>query len=112
MVSTVQDIDAGQGIPISGGLGGYREVFKDVNLGVHATGGVSLIPDQFGLDVGSAFTFFTAQSTGGYVFSYDYTNKKLIAYKDSGGASVMVDAGAVDLSALTIRCMAIGTKVN
>lgn len=79
----------------------------------YASGGESLTGQNLGLPAGRV-DFVVAESASGYVFSYDYTNKKLLAYVtkdpgDTGGANVVLqEAGAIDLSALAVRVLAIG----
>jgi hypothetical protein len=86
--------------------------FGSLNVGVYATNGVAVTAAQFGLlelyhlDVGTS---------GGIVFEYDKTNKKIKAYRQkdpaaAGGADIALPevANGVDLSASVARFFAIG----
>ncbi len=78
----------------------------------YPTGGEAMTAANFGLD--QILTVF-AQSMGGYVFSWDSTNSKLLAYRskdpgDAGGADIVLQqvANATDLSGVTLWALAIG----
>lgn len=66
----------------------------------YTTGGETL---DFASTMGSGRTLHAVlvPPSGGYVFAYDYTNKKLLAYRDAGAAGAMAQApAATDLSTL------------
>lgn len=46
--------------------------------------------------------------TGNYVFVWDYTNKKLLAYKSAGAAAALAEASTSDLSAGVVRVFVYG----
>jgi hypothetical protein len=110
MAVAVKDIAGATRIPVAGGVGGYHLSIKDVTFdNSYATGGEPLTAGDLGL---ASIVFAAAMSAGGYVFSYDVLNSKLLAYRgDNANGSVgpMIEvANAVDLSAVTTRVMALG----
>ncbi len=71
------------------------------------SGGESLTPANLGLGV---ITHVTIEPKGGYVFEYDYTNKKVIVYVEEAVAAggPLVEASG-DLATLTgVKVRAIG----
>jgi len=50
------------------------------------------------------------ESTGGYVFSYDRANKKLIAYEASSDGTALDAVGTTNLSALSIYLTVTGGR--
>lgn len=75
----------------------------------YPTDGESIDAQAFGLEV---LDFVNPASTNGYVFSFDHTNKKLMAYYSdydgiADGALIQVP-NATNLSAVTVRAMAFG----
>lgn len=95
-------------------FGNKRAVICNVDFDdSYPTGGESLTPTNLGL---RKIDWLEAQPTGGYVFQYDYTNQKLLAYQqtdpaDTGGADVpLAQAGSTeDLSGVTdVRVFALG----
>lgn len=111
MALTITDVDAGPPQQIVGGTAGYKAVVKTVTFdAVYATGGGEpLTAANLGL---STILFLIAQPTGGYVFSYDHAAAKLLAYLgDNNNASdgPLIEVGAIDLSAVVTRVLAIGT---
>lgn len=86
-----------------GGTKGHFYVVCDIDFdSSYPTGGESLTPGNVGL-VGIDFCVITAKS--GYVFEYDYTNQKLMAYwpdYNETTAGVLVEvANTTDLSGVT-----------
>ena len=76
----------------------------------YATGGYSITAANLGL---KTIKRLTAEPKSGYVFSYDYTNKKLIVYQgdntNAAAAPGVEVSSTTDLSAVTgIRCIASG----
>jgi len=76
----------------------------------YPTGGESLTNDD--LRIGRV-DFVDAPSVSGYVFQYDYTNEKLMAYYadyDAGADGALIEvANEADLSGVTgVRILAIG----
>jgi hypothetical protein len=78
----------------------------------YPTGGydITAIFNEFKLETNAANIMLIVQSRMGYVFDVDYTNKKLLAYRQSAATSALTEvANAVNLSAITqIRCLAFG----
>ena len=111
MALTITDTDASPPQAIQGGTSGYKAVVKTVALdSSYPTGGESLTAAMLGL---STVVFLIAQPTSGYVFEYNYTDSKLLAYYGNYDAAdgVLIDVpDTTDLSAVTgIRLFAIGT---
>ncbi len=84
--------------------------------GAHVWIGTVLFDDSYptgGESVSLPFTpeFVIAEPAGGYVFTWDYTNEKLLAYYyDYDGAADAVAiqvAAAVDMATITTRVLAI-----
>lgn len=107
MAAVVTDVDAGSGIPISGGLAGYKQVVKDFTFdNSYPTGGLACTPAMFGF---ASFLYVSAEPKGGRVFSMDYVNSKLQAYQDAGAAAALAEVpNATNLSTVTTRVTAIG----
>lgn len=87
-------------------------VYKVTFDNSYATGGVSLTAANVGLSV---IDYCHVSNTAGYVFEYDYTNSKVIAYRQkdpaaAGGADIPLPqvANAVDLSAVVTRAFIVG----
>jgi len=78
-------------------FGNKRVVFCDVAFDAsYPTGGEALTPDTLGLSV---ITFASVAGKGGYIFEYDYTNKKLKAmYPRSASAVANSAANQLDVS--------------
>jgi hypothetical protein len=78
----------------------------------YASGGESLTAANVGLQ--KILFMSLNQGEDGYVYKYDYTNSKVLAYvsKDpaaAGGADIVLqEAGAIDLSAAVVNFFAIG----
>lgn len=109
MAVAVADI-AGADTPIAGGTAGLRMKVKTVTFdSSYPTGGEALTAADFGL---SSIVWAHASNASGYVFSYDYTNSKLLAYRgdnDNAADAPMIEvANAVNLSAVATRVTVIG----
>lgn len=96
----------------TGVAGNLRVVAADITGdSSHASGGESLTAGDFGFK-GGTIQALHAGSSGGYVFSYDYANSKLLAYQqkdpgNAGGADIpLVEAATANLSAVTTRAIA------
>ncbi len=75
---------------------------------LYPTGGESLTPAMLGLGV---IDFLVATSVGGYVFEYNYTTKKLLAYwvdTTVDGAPLAEVADTTDLALIAVPVYAIG----
>src|SRR4051794_25470225 len=83
-----------------------------INLGTYASGGIAVTKASFDLPV--SLDDLRVDSAGGYVFRWDKTNAKVMAYigKDpaaAGGADVVLqEVGSVDISAAIARFRAEG----
>lgn len=93
-------------------LGNRRLTQGTGNLGTYATGGIAVTATQVGL---GAIDDLVVMPAGGYVFEYDKTNGKVLAYdqKDpaaAGGADIALPqvATATSLSSITFRFHAFG----
>lgn len=107
MALTVYDRNLG---PKNTTLGGLLVVVKDVTFdSSYVTGGESLTASMLGF---TTVKSVVAPAAGGYVFEYDYVNSKLLAYYadyDAGADGALIQvAGAVDLSAVVTRILAVG----
>lgn len=108
---TVTDVSTST-IPVVGGQAGYEAVVKSFDFdSSYPTGGESLTASDLGL---GSVVFVLAEPKAGYVFAYDYTNQKLLAYRgdnDAGADGPLVEvANGVNLSAVTgVRIFALGT---
>jgi len=91
-------------------LGNGFVVIADVAFdNSYPTGGEEVLPEKFGIN---ALDFVQAAPSSGYVFQYDHTNKKLLAYYAdydavADGALIQVP-DTTNLSAIITRVMAIG----
>jgi|SRR6478752_41199 len=83
----------------------------------YATGGEAIDFNALGVANPPWFVAFSqvAPVNAGYVFQYDYTNKKIVAYRqkdpaNAGGADIALTevANTTDLSAVTIRVLVYG----
>lgn len=81
--------------------GNRHKWYVDLNLGVYATGGVTVTPSQLNL---RTVVFVECEPAGGYQFVYDRPTQKFLAYS-SGGTQV---TNATDLTAQQFRCAAVG----
>lgn len=82
-----------------------------VNLGTYATGGFNLSRATLGFASTADPEFdVDARSAGGYVFSYDHTNSKLLAYRQTAATSALIEVpNTTDLSSVTgVRVKATG----
>jgi hypothetical protein len=62
--------------PISEGGDATKEMVGAIDLGTYATGGLDLdLSEWF-----NSVEFLAVEPFSGYVFQYDYTNKKVLAY--------------------------------
>lgn len=93
-------------------IGAQRAVTADVTIGTYATNGIAYTPAQFGLN---RIDYINFQSTGGYLFETDYTNKKVKARwqtdpADTGGADVVFKevANSTNMTAVVARALVIG----
>lgn len=92
------------------GPGNRKEVIATVAFdSSYPTGGESLAPSLLGFQ---AFDFVSFTNTGGYVFEFDHTNSKVLAYwvdTTTDGAPLAQVANTTDLSGVTTaRLRAIG----
>lgn len=78
----------------------------------YPTGGESLVASDFKLPTQASIIYLNATSVGGYVFSYDFTNKKLLAYRQkdpaaAGGADIALPevADTTSLSTVVTRVL-------
>lgn len=72
----------------------------------YPTGGYALAPSDFGL---TAIEMVLTQAVGGYDYEYDYSTKKLKAYRVNTTGAVLGEVpAATDLSAVTVRVTAFG----
>lgn len=81
--------------------------FGTLNLGAYATGGIAVTPAQFGL---LTLVHLDLGATGGYVFEYNKTTGKILAYWTGAGLSAVLAevTNATNLTAITPRFMAYG----
>lgn len=93
--------------------GDHQMSVASINLGTYATGGSSFTPALLGLD--QRIDFLNPGAAAGYEFQVDYTNSKILAYRqkdpaNAGGADIPLTevANGVDLSAVVVRAFAIG----
>lgn len=92
-------------------FGNKSIVFCEIDFDAsYPTGGEELLPGTLGL---TQINFVNATGKSGYIFEYDYTNKKLKAMYPSGdGAAnhVAAEVGSTDnLSSLTdVKAMIVG----
>lgn len=86
-----------------------RNILRVTFDAAYVTGGEPLTLAQLGL---RAADVVNAQSSGGYIFEYDYVNQKLKAYYANypgAAAGPLVEvANATDLSAISTRVVAEG----
>lgn len=79
----------------------------------YAAGGESLTATDVGF---ASIVAVFAGSASGYVFSYDTANQKLLAYRgdwdNAADAPLAEVANAVDLSAVTVRALIVGTEAS
>jgi hypothetical protein len=85
-----------------------------LSLGVYATGGVAVSRTTF--DLPCSLRDLRVDSAGGYVFAWDRTNAKVLAYRQkdpaaAGGADIALPevGDTVDISAVSARFRATGT---
>lgn len=94
-------------------LGNAEGVVVDVDFdSSYPTGGESLTASDLGFQHASDIKLVLASPDGGYIFQYDYTNKKLLAYYAdydavADGALIQVP-NTTDLSGVTdVRLLAL-----
>ena len=91
-ISNLQYLDNG---------GNLARVFDLTYDDSYPTGGESLDVGSLAL---SRVGFFSANSTGGYVFRYDHSADKIQAYRAGNTNAVLAEASnTTDLSAITVR---------
>lgn len=107
-MGTIADTDGAPPIPLAGGTAGLRETIKTFTFSnSYTTGGEALSPAGCGL---SEILHVSAGPTGGYLFGYDYTAHKLLAFRSGGATAVLTEETATtDLSAVAVRVAVIGT---
>jgi hypothetical protein len=92
-------------------VGGYKTMFYDVTLdNSYPTGGWSLSASTLKLN---SVVFVVAEPKNGYVFIYDRTNSKLMAYyadypAASAGPLIQCPNAYSGLNGVTVRIMVIG----
>lgn len=82
--------------------------FGAISLGnPYASGGIAVTPQQFGFS--NAIQHLQVAPSGGYVFEYVPSTKKVKAYLTGASLSgVLAEAGAADLSGVNARFEAVG----
>lgn len=88
-------------------FGDQRIAIADVTFDAsYATGGEALSLPQIGIQRAS---FVQASPNGGYVPAYDYATGKILVYATGGEGDPLDEVAATaDLSALTVRLLAVG----
>jgi hypothetical protein len=95
-------------VPPTGNRGAKGKVY-DVTLDAsYLTGGWPITAANFGLNA-IGFVYVPGIKSG-YGFSWDMTNSKIMAYKDTASANAFTQCSASEgaLSGLVLRCMAGG----
>ncbi|HEY8776318.1 MAG TPA: hypothetical protein VIM33_07545 [Gaiellaceae bacterium] len=89
-------------------LDAYFVAFGSFNLGTsYTTGGVPIGKSDMGFAV--VLEHIELSQAGGRTYEFDKTNSKIKAYRNAAGAGDLAEvANATDLSAVSIRFMAIG----
>jgi len=67
----------------------------------YPSGGYGLAAAALGLK--GIYTVMPCSAPGGYLFSYDYTNSKLMARECAAAGSPPAEVGATDLNGLVVR---------
>lgn len=77
------------------------------NLGTYATGGVAVTPSQVGLGI---IDSFIVNPAGGYVFTYDPTAGKVLAYWTGASTTAVLAevTTSTNLAAITFTFLAEG----
>jgi hypothetical protein len=76
------------------------------NLGVYATNGIGVTPDQLGL---SKIDFLFCESAGGMVFRYSASAGKILAYRVGLEGAVLAEVtNSTDITAAEFAFFAIG----
>lgn len=75
------------------------------NLGTYAAGGIAVSAAQVGL---GRIESLVVEPVGGYVFSYDKANGKVLAYQSDDAVDPLDEVGSTDISASIFRWTAIG----
>lgn len=78
-----------------------------INLGTYTSGGIAVTAAMF--EMPAILHDLYVESAGGYVFRYDKTNKKVMAYMSAGSAAAMGEVGSTDISAAVARFKAEGS---
>lgn len=74
----------------------------------YATGGEALTADDLGL---SSIDFVSVEPASGYLFEYDYTNAKVLAYRCAAAAGAHTQVpNATNLSAVSTRALVVGSR--
>lgn len=107
MAVTVFDADGGPPSPVVGGTRRLGDVIKDVTFdSSYPTGGEPLVAADLGL---TSILRLIASPAAGYVFSYDHTNGKLIAYRGGAtGAVLAEESNATNMATIKTRVLARG----
>lgn len=95
---------------VMGGLGNQNIVICDIDFDAsYPTGGESISTPATILGMDTVH-FAIISPSGGYVFTYDYTNNKILAYRSAGSGAAMAQVpNTTDISAITnVRAMFIG----
>lgn len=78
----------------------------DVTLGVYATGGVAISAQDIGVGPTGTIVACITQPKAGYIIRWDEVAGKLMAFRNTAAAVPLVqETNAVDLSAVTVRCL-------
>lgn len=97
--------------PLSGGLG-ERVVLLTGNLGVYATNGVAVTPNQLGMGRIDGMIITPQAGGAGFQFSWDQANSKIKAHwgdNANGAAAAGIEVtNATDLTTKTFTVLAFG----
>src|SRR5262245_10728235 len=76
-----------------------------MNLGTYAGGGIAIAPADLGLSV---LKTLSIEPAGGYVFTWNPTTAKVMAYQSANTNGPQGEVGATDISAAVARFVATG----
>jgi hypothetical protein len=78
-----------------------------LSLGTYATGGVAVSSAQLDFPADFQIVWLDVGSAGGYVFTWDKTNGKVLAYRQNNTTGPLVEVpNATDLSGVSARFQA------
>lgn len=86
-------------------MGSRRMTTGTGNLGTYSSGGIAVSAQNFAL---GQISHLTVESAGGYIFRYNASTGKIMAYQSDDAVDPLDEVGSVDISAAVFDWQAVG----